>query len=557
MIRIATILILAFLLRLYGVNWDQGFHLHPDERQLIFVADKIHFFDNLNPAFFNYGTLPIYLLKGLTEAFDSLLGTNVANYNGMLYVGRALSLGVDLLTIYLIYKIALWLFKKERLALLSCFLYSISFFTIQNSHFFIVDTFLTFFTTALFYLLLFYLNQPRLRTILLLGIVFATSLTTKITAIIWLPILALVVIAKNINPGRLNLKQFNSAVTSLTLFITVVLSFGFLFMPYAFLDHSKFIADVLAQIKLNSDPYVFPYTLQYVYTLPYLYSLSNIFLWGLGPIIGVLSVIGLYYIVKELLLKRQSPNLLFFLAFYLYYFLIIGKSAAKFMRYMLPIYPFLAIIAGYGLWSAITKIPILFPPGKGAVKPAQPLKTKIVYQVLGIIILISAFLWTLAFLNIYSHPHTRISSSEWINQNVAAGSTLAVEHWDDRLPLFAQEKYNFVELTLYDQPDDANKWQVMEQKLKSADYIILASNRLFVPLQKLADCNKYKVCYPETARYYRQLFDGSLGFGKVAEFVVYPSLQIGSWKWQINDQTSDESFTVYDHPKVIIFKKNK
>lgn len=100
------ILFLALILRLYGINWDQGFHLHSDERMLIMVATRIHFFDQLNPNFFNYGSLPIYLLRGLSQLVDWLFDTSLSNYQGMLYFGRFLSIFFDLITIFLIYKIA-------------------------------------------------------------------------------------------------------------------------------------------------------------------------------------------------------------------------------------------------------------------------------------------------------------------------------------------------------------------------------------------------------------------------------------------------------------------
>ena len=86
--------------------------------------------------------------------------------------------------------------------------------------------------------------------------------------------------------------------------------------------------------------------------------------------------------------------------------------------------------------------------------------------------------------------------------------------------------------------------------------------------------------YPITFKYYSTLFDGSLGFTKIAEFTSRPSIPFPpfikicftpsidyygmvakkSQQCQLNgisfvDDYGDESFTVYDHPKVIIFKK--
>ncbi|KKR67231.1 MAG: putative membrane protein [Microgenomates group bacterium GW2011_GWA2_40_6] len=74
-IILLLIVLLAFSLRIYGLNWDGGFHLHPDERFLTMVASDIklpssisQYFSTaaspLNPGnypsyqFFVYGTFP-------------------------------------------------------------------------------------------------------------------------------------------------------------------------------------------------------------------------------------------------------------------------------------------------------------------------------------------------------------------------------------------------------------------------------------------------------------------------------------------------------------------
>ena len=36
-----VVLLLAAFLRLYGLNWDQGQHLHPDERFLTQVTERL------------------------------------------------------------------------------------------------------------------------------------------------------------------------------------------------------------------------------------------------------------------------------------------------------------------------------------------------------------------------------------------------------------------------------------------------------------------------------------------------------------------------------------
>ena len=54
-----------------------------------------------------------------------------------------------------------------------------------------------------------------------------------------------------------------------------------------------------------------------------------------------------------------------------------------------------------------------------------------------------------------------------------------------------------------------------------------------------------------TVAYYRALFGGALGFEQAADFTSYPSLGPLSF----DDGLAEEQFTVYDHPRVLLFKK--
>ncbi len=550
------ILILACLLRVYALDWDQNYHLHPDERMLIIVADRIHFFNKLNPEFFNYGSLPVYILKGIGQIHDTFREPIISTYEHLLFPGRIISTIADLATIIGIYGIASLLFKKSKIPIYAAFLYAIAFFPIQNSHFFVVDVFLTCFTTYFLYFLLRYISDLRLKHLLISAIVFAALITTKITAIIfYIPFLVILVL--------LHRQKLFVLVQRLVIFHLFVFLFSFIFMPYLYLDFQIFFTDIKMQMRMGRDPYVFPYTLQYVQTTAYWYFIKNIIMWGIGPIISLLAAIGIWNVIrlrirnyelkiklKELSSYKLQVTVIFF---YLFYFLVVGISEVKFMRYMLPIYPGILILAGYGLHVISTyykeqKMPI--------------------NRILKGIFLASALIWTGMFINIYSSPHTRIEASQWVLEHISPGSTIAIEHWDDRIPLDFSERYQLQELTIYDQPDNESKWRLLASKLETSDYLIIASNRLYTPLQRLTDCSKYKSCYPLTDQYYKKLFKGedlstlipsqsSLRFKKVAEFSNYPhvTLPIINYELRINDDSADESFTVYDHPKIMIFKR--
>jgi len=63
--------------------------------------------------------------------------------------------------------------------------------------------------------------------------------------------------------------------------------------------------------------------------------------------------------------------------------------------------------------------------------------------------------------------------------------------------------------------------------------------------------------YPLTSRYYELLFSGKLGFSEIKIFHPFPTFQISNFKFQIDDERSEETFTVFDHPTIRIYKKIK
>lgn len=580
-------LLFAALFRFYGLDWDQGHHLHPDERMLIMVAGRIELPQNLkdiftpesslNPKFFPYGSFPIYFLKFFSNVTAFVFHNPLlANYDLMNLVGRFLSGLFDIGTIFLIIKLGGKVFSP-RTGLLAGIFYALCAFPIQLSHFFAVDTFLTFFVIATIYRLIIFYEKPSLKNAIFIGIFFGLSLATKISATILLSSIGTAIIidlilvsAKRVRLFLKHRKIFYSSETKITIvksklkkltrfvfisvkFLSVIFILSavtfFVCEPYAVIDFPTFLRQTREQQVMTKNAYVFPYTLQYVGTTPYLYHLKNFILWGSGIPLGIISVTAIVYLIYCLVREfpkpgneEQEAKMLILFSFFSIYFLVVGNFAVKFMRYLLPLYPIFFLFAAWFLEKISRKF-------------------KVSLVLAASIVLLPTVSWSIALSSIYSRPTTRVAASEWISSNISPGSFIATEHWDDGLPLFGGEKYQFLEMPMYENDQASWKWEKVNSNLQKANYIILASNRLYVPLQKLSDCQKYKVCYPKTAKYYQDLFSGKLGFQKVAEFSSYPSLPLISQYLNISisipDDSADESFTVYDHPKIIIFKKSE
>jgi len=271
-----------------------------------------------------------------------------------------------------------------------------------------------------------------------------------------------------------------------------------------------------------------PYTLQFSNTFPYLFQFKNLF-WQFGPaaLFGILGIVWLILILG----RRKEKKIAIFLLFPVIYFLYVGSWHAKFIRYMVPLLPFIGISAAY-LLSKIEK------------------RSFRLGRLLTLITLLLTIIWGLAFFSIYLRPQTRMVASRWIYQNIPSGSKIYTEHWDDGLPVNLPEssrnKYQIEELTIYE-PDNSQKVDYLSEKLSAGNYLILSSRRLWGTLINL------KRKYPITSRYYQLLFSGKLGYQKVAQFSSYPKIL----NLEINDDSSEETFQVYDHPTVFIFKKTK
>ncbi|MBX6343248.1 MAG: hypothetical protein IRY97_12370, partial [Thermomicrobiaceae bacterium] len=159
--------------------------------------------------------------------------------------------------------------------------------------------------------------------------------------------------------------------------------------------------------------------------------------------------------------------------------------------------------------------------------------------------------WAAAFESIYAQPHSRVAASEWIFAHVPAGATITSEYWDDALPLPLANHpapttlYHEISLDLYADRDNQEAFDYVADALGRADYIILASDRLARSIPR----SPWR--YPVVAEYYRLLASGQLGYQLVYESDQLPRLG----PLTIDDRDADESFTVYDHPHVRIYKR--
>lgn len=519
---IIFLIVVGSFLRFYNLNWDSGHFFHPDERNIANAVARINFFSQLDPGFFAYGGFTIYLYRIAAELLKFITSdiSWTFDWSHINVIGRFFSAFFSILTVIPFYLLSKKL-AGERVGLISSSLYTFNVGSIQAAHYGVTESFLTFIIVYISYLVLD--NKFKVKNSLAIGFLLGAGAAAKTTAISFLiiPFFLFLSLAINIKKNFLKLLQF-----------PLIIVIGFLaftlFSPYTFLSWGKFLESMKYETGVTTGSIPVVYTLQFDKTIPYLFQIKNLF-WQNG-IINIFAIVGFLLITIATLVKRNLKFLIF-ISFPLLYFLYAGSWHTKFIRYMGPIIPFLLISAAIFLKRIEDRKKLLG----------------------GALILSSIFLtilWSFAFFSIYLRPQTRIEASKWIYQNIPSGSKILGEHWDDGLPIstekFSPSRYNIEALTIYD-GEAFGKAEYFGEKLSSADYIVINSRRLYGTLIHLEEK------YPITSRYYKLLFDGKLGYQKVAEFTSYPSL-LG---FEINDDSSEETFQVYEHPKVIILKNTR
>ncbi|HEX5502943.1 MAG TPA: DUF2298 domain-containing protein [Thermomicrobiales bacterium] len=584
---LVAILVVAAVARIHGLNWDDGKLLHPDERFITDVAtNRIHGpslhdlgqlldpdHSPLNPRSvdpnppagqppvnreFAYGSLPLFVTDAAAFVWGALTRENWHEFFKIFRVGRALTVGFDLATVALVYALGRRAYGTVA-GLLGAAFFALAVMPIQLAHFWVTDTWLTTFVTATLLAALVAAERGTLGPFLAAGVLLGLAVATKGTAlIVAFALLAALALAaarrgpdwRDVVPRFLGL----GVGTALAAFVAF-----FLFEPYAVLDPRSYLRDLGEQSAIISGRYDVPYTRQYVGTLPLVYQAKNLLGWDLGPLLGALALIGLGVAVWRVFRRRRAADIVL-LAWVVPYLLVLATYQAKFTRYLLPVVPVFVLFAA----TLLTDLGA-FRWARASDERRSPLAPRRwlawAATAVALLALIETGLMAAAFEAIYDRPHTRIAASEWIYSHVPAGAKLSAETWDDPLPLIlgpgrspGDYRYQTIWLDLYNDvpqgtglPNNEATFDYLYTQLSQVDYVVESSQRLYGSIPRLP------WRYPVQEEYFTLLFAGRLGFTEVYQDTSFPTLG----PFSFNDRFMDESFSVYDHPPVLIFKKTR
>ena len=403
-LALLAILLVGGALRLVGLDWDDSQHLHPDERFLTMVENALtwpasvgEYLDTavnpLNPynkgqGSFVYGLLPVALAKFVGQV------TGHTGYSGVYLAGRAMSGVLDLMAVLVVFALGRRLYDA-RVGLLGALLLALSVLNIQQSHFFTVDSATTFLVTLALYFAVRVAQGEGGWSIAGLGLAFGLSVAAKISVATFLLVIGLALLirvfarpvgsrfdrrrvggalgahlalAAKADRGRRRPPPHRCAgIDSLTLrwlgvvgLMLAVVFIAFwtfrLAQPQAFEGpglfglrlNQRWLDDMGYIQKLMSGAIDYPPSHQWAARAPVLYMLKNMVLWGLGAPLGLAvwfawGLMG-WQLVRQGALAHLLPWVWMSMTFFYQ-----SVQFVKTVRYLLPIYPTMALMAAYGL----------------------------------------------------------------------------------------------------------------------------------------------------------------------------------------------------------------
>lgn len=318
-----------------------------------------------------------------------------------------------------------------------------SFLIVRDSHYAVNDIPGTFFLILSFSYIVGIYTKGRLKDYILSGLFAGMAVATKYN----MGIIIFPLVLGHFFSNRRIVVNIN--------FIWAVLSClvgFFLFCPWILLDYRRFWEHFAEQFLLSKSSWLGASTtlsyLQYFFTL----------IWGYGLLPFCLFIIGAISLGRE----KEKQKLLLILCFPLCYYLILGSMKLFFVRFAIPLIPYLCILSAYGIISLTCHI-----------------SCKHVALVLLILASISqGVIFSCKHNYLISKTDTRILARSWINNNLPSGSKIVTEGYCPSLRMYSDRDHLMENINNYHVENvwtSLPKTSLNEYKQQKFEYIITGS----------------------------------------------------------------------------------
>lgn len=445
---------------------------------------------NASQAFYTYGSLPLFIAHFGSEfvRLQDQAGSPLFDFQGGHLVWRFLSALFDMGTILLVFAVGTRMHNKW-VGLVAALLYAAAPLAIQKSHYGTVNAITNFWVMLAILFAVQVQARGRWWAYAGFGVSYAAALAGRINLapLAGLVVLAAGVYAAPVFDGRLpwpeRRRLFFSALGGLVLAgLASIVAFR-IFNPYTFMGpgffgltpNPRWFDNIAAGSYGVSGYQDSPPNWQWLARPSYIYAFKDMLFWGMGVMFTLAAVVGWVWSGWRLLLGRPGAlrNLLLF-AWVLVYFAWMGRLWVMTMRYYLPLYGALALLAGWLLVELVRRaheqrddLPLtrlllaisgLFFALVGLLHGSFTAFdfTALASLVFGLGLLAGAFLpslqgrravvllaavagfsllWGLMFSSIYRHQLTRVQAAHWLWENVSGDFSMQIDGAPPGTPL--------------------------------------------------------------------------------------------------------------------------
>ena len=391
---------------------------HPDEHRIVERAVRVHAGD-LNPRFFNWPSLSMYVLAGVYGIVfgaspDGVVGGFAHNPALFYLVGRLVTALFGTATLAVLYFTGRMAYGPA-VGILAAALLAVDLLHVRDSHWVTPDVPLTLLVAlATFYALRYWRDGGRANASAA-GLVAGLAAAMKYPG--GLAFLGLVAAHAARRPGVPAWRRVAGKEMILAAGLAVV---GFLLgTPFALLTPAAFVQGVLAEVRevytvqFGNEADASGYLFHLAYSLPVAMSWP-VYLLALAGLAWALAVRG----AREVVL----------LAFAVPYLLVIVTWSSRFERYAIPLLPCLTLLAAVAVVRGVGWLSERWRLAR-APWPAIALVSA------AVLLVAPALARVVAYHRLLAQPDTRELGSNWIERYVAPGARIALEPYSLSLPV--------------------------------------------------------------------------------------------------------------------------
>jgi hypothetical protein len=400
----AAILGLGAFLRIWGLTFGLPHpEARPDETIVVITALGL-LFAGLNPKFFIWPSLEFYTvaalyrvgweighLRGLYQLKFDMFKAAAVHISPYVMVPRALAVLAALITIWLVFRLADRLTDRAT-ALTAAFFVATAFVHVRDSHFGVTDVPMTAMVVAAVLSLTRVVDDPtRMRRWVVSGVLCGLAASTKYNGGLVLAAAlatAAVILGQSTPDRRKQILRGAAALVAATLVAFLCTS------PYVLIDWPHFSEAMRFDFEVLDRGHGMSLDIGWLHHLRFS-------LWyGLGPALLVAGLLGI-----PLLTAKAWRDAVVLCTFPLLFFLVVGRGHSVFLRYIVPVVPFLCITGAFALVWTVRRF------ASAATAPK-------IIALAAVAMAIPSLARAIAFDHLISQTDTRVLAQEWIANHV-------------------------------------------------------------------------------------------------------------------------------------------